>query len=62
VLTILGPGGAMEAFEAALALMEGYAFDTLLFPFNYATWHAGSFGLQVLARAREKGMGMSASA
>jgi aryl-alcohol dehydrogenase-like predicted oxidoreductase len=77
VLTILGPGGAMEAFEAAkkagkvrfigfsahsveaaLALMEGYAFDTLLFPFNYATWHAGSFGPQVLARAREKGMGI----
>ena len=77
VLTILGPGGAMEAFaaakkagkvrfvgfsahsaEAALALMDGYAFDTLLFPFNYATWHAGSFGPQVLARAREQGMGI----
>jgi aryl-alcohol dehydrogenase-like predicted oxidoreductase len=77
VATILGPGGAMEAFEAAkqagklrfigfsahsveaaLALMEGYAFDTLLFPFNYATWHAASFGPQVLARAREKGMGI----
>jgi aryl-alcohol dehydrogenase-like predicted oxidoreductase len=77
VETILGPGGAMEAFEAArkagkvrflgfsahsveaaLALMEGYAFDTLLFPFNYATWHAGAFGPQVLARAREKGMGI----
>jgi aryl-alcohol dehydrogenase-like predicted oxidoreductase len=77
VETILGPGGAMEAFEAArqagklrfigfsahsaeaaLALMDGYAFDTLLFPFNYATWHAGSFGPQVLARAREQGMGI----
>jgi len=74
---ILGPGGAMEAFEAgrkagklrfigfsahsveaALALLDGYAFDTLLFPFNYATWHGGSFGPQVLARAREQGMGI----
>jgi predicted aldo/keto reductase-like oxidoreductase len=77
VATILGPGGAMEAFEAAkkagkvrflgfsahsveaaTALMEGYAFDTLLFPVNYATWHAGGFGPQVLARAQEKGMGI----
>jgi aryl-alcohol dehydrogenase-like predicted oxidoreductase len=76
-LTILGPGGSMEAFEAAkkagkvrfvgfsahsveaaAALMDGYAFDTILFPFNYATWHAGSFGPQVLAKAKEKGMGI----
>ncbi len=60
VETILGKGGAMEAFEAAkkagkvrflgfsahsveaaTALMDGYAFDTILFPVNYATWHAG---------------------
>jgi aryl-alcohol dehydrogenase-like predicted oxidoreductase len=77
VETILGPGGAMEAFdaarkagkvrfvgfsahsvEAASALMDGYAFDTILFPVNYATWHAGGFGPQVLAKAREKGMGI----
>jgi predicted aldo/keto reductase-like oxidoreductase len=77
VATILGPGGAMEAFEAAkkagkvrflgfsahsveaaLALMDGYAFDTILFPVNYATWHAGGFGPQVLAKAKEKGMGI----
>jgi aryl-alcohol dehydrogenase-like predicted oxidoreductase len=77
VETILGPGGAMEAFleakkagkvrflgfsahsvEAATALLDGYAFDTILFPVNYATWNAGSFGPQVLARAREKGMGI----
>ena len=76
-LKILGPGGAMEAFEAArkagkvrflgfsahsveaaMALMEGFAFDTILFPVNYGTWHAGDFGPQVLARAREKGMGI----
>jgi len=74
---ILGPGGAMEAFEAAkkagkvrflgfsahsveaaTALLDGYAFDTILFPVNYATWHAGAFGPQILAKAREKGMGI----
>ena len=73
VETILRPGGAMEAFEAArqagkirligfsahsveaaLALMERYEFDTILFPVNYATWHAGSFGPQVLETARKK--------
>ncbi len=77
VETILGPGGAMEAFEAAkkagkvrflgfsahsveaaLALMDGYAFDTILFPVNYGTWNAGHFGPQVLAKAHEKGMGI----
>ncbi|HXY42490.1 MAG TPA: aldo/keto reductase [Vicinamibacteria bacterium] len=77
VETILGRGGAMEAFlaaktagkvrflgfsahsvEAALALMDGHAFDTILFPVNYATWTAGNFGPQVLARAKEKGMGI----
>jgi predicted aldo/keto reductase-like oxidoreductase len=74
---ILGPGGAMEAFEAAkkegkvrfvgfsahsveaaTAMLDGYAFDTILFPVNYATWHAGGFGPQVLAKAKEKGMGI----
>lgn len=77
VETILGPGGAMEAFEAAkragkvrflgfsahsveaaTALLDGFAFDTILFPVNYATWHAGGFGPQVLAKAKEKGMGI----
>jgi predicted aldo/keto reductase-like oxidoreductase len=77
VATILGPGGAMEAFEeakkagkvrflgfsahsveAAMALLDGHAFDTILFPVNFATWHAGGFGPQVLAKAREKGMGI----
>jgi predicted aldo/keto reductase-like oxidoreductase len=79
VETILGPGGALEAFqaakkagklrfmgfsahsvEAALALMDRFTFDTILFPVNYTTWHAGNFGPQVLARAQERGMGILA--
>lgn len=77
--TILGAGGAMEAFlearkegkirfigfsahsvEAAMALMDRFDFDTILFPINFATWNAGNFGPQVLARAQEKKMGILA--
>jgi predicted aldo/keto reductase-like oxidoreductase len=77
VETILGPGGAMEAFEeareagkvhflgfsahsveAATALIDGYDFDTILFPVNFATWNAGNFGPQVLEKAKAKGMGI----
>jgi len=79
VATILGPGGALEAFvaarkagktrflgfsahsvEAALALIDSFAFDTILFPVNFATWHAGNFGPQVLDAAARKQMGILA--
>lgn len=79
VETILGPGGALEAFvaarqagkvrflgfsahsvEAASALLDRFAFDSLLFPFSYATWHAGHFGPQVLAKASAQGVGVLA--
>jgi len=43
-----------------MALMDGFDFDTILFPVNFATWHAGNFGPQVLARAYEKKMGILA--
>ena len=77
--TILGPGGALEAFleaqkagktrfigftahsvEAAQILLDGFDFDTILFPINYGTWNAGNFGPQVLEKAQEKGMGILA--
>jgi aryl-alcohol dehydrogenase-like predicted oxidoreductase len=53
-------GFSAHSVEAALAMMEGFDFDTILFPFNYATWHAGNFGPQVMVRAREKNMGILA--
>ncbi len=53
-------GFSAHSVEAALALMDGFDFDTILFPFNFATWYAGNFGPQVLARAKEKGMGILA--
>jgi len=45
---------------AALALIDAFAFDTILFPINFATWHAGHFGPQVLEAAQKKSMGILA--
>lgn len=53
-------GFSAHSVEAAMALMNRFDFDTILFPFNYATWHAGNFGPQVMARAQEKKMGILA--
>jgi len=53
-------GFSAHSVEAAMALMERFDFDTILFPFNYATWHAGNFGPQVMALAKEKDMGILA--
>jgi predicted aldo/keto reductase-like oxidoreductase len=53
-------GFSAHSVEAAMALMNGFDFDTILFPFNSTTWHAGNFGPQVLARAKDKKMGILA--
>jgi aryl-alcohol dehydrogenase-like predicted oxidoreductase len=53
-------GFSAHSVEAAMALMDGFDFDTILFPFNFATWYAGNFGPQVMERAREKEMGILA--
>ncbi len=53
-------GFSAHSVEAAMALMEGFEFDTILFPFSYTSWYAGNFGPQVMARAREKEMGILA--
>ena len=53
-------GFSAHSVEAAMALMDRFDFDTILFPVNFATWHAGNFGPQVLARAHEKKMGILA--
>ncbi len=53
-------GFSAHSVEAAMAMTERFDFDTILFPFNYVTWNAGNFGPQVLARAREKNMGILA--
>jgi predicted aldo/keto reductase-like oxidoreductase len=53
-------GFSAHSVEAAMALMDRFDFDTLLFPINYTTWTAGDFGPQVLERAMEKEMGILA--
>jgi len=53
-------GFSAHSVEAAMMLMDGFDFDTILFPINYATWHAGNFGPQVLQKAQDKGMGILA--
>ncbi len=76
---ILGPGGAMETFEAArkegkvrfigfsahsvetaVAAMDRYPFDTVLFPINWVLVSQANFGPQVIQKAQEKGVGMLA--
>ena len=46
--------------EAALALLERFPFDTILFPLNWVCWHQGHFGPRVLAKASELGTGILA--
>ena len=53
-------GFSAHSEEAALALMDQFAFDTILFPFNWVCWHQGNFGHRVLAKAQEKGLGILA--
>ncbi len=53
-------GFSAHSEEAALALMDRFDFDTILFPFNWVCWHQGHFGPRVLAKAQEKGMGILA--
>ena len=53
-------GFSAHSVEAAMALMEHFDFDTILFPVNFTTWHAGNFGPQVLSRAQGKNMGILA--
>lgn len=52
-------GFSAHSSAAAMAAMERFAFDTLLFPVNLPLWQAG-FGPQVLARAKEQGLGILA--
>ncbi|MCK5734567.1 MAG: aldo/keto reductase, partial [Candidatus Latescibacteria bacterium] len=53
-------GFSSHAEEAALALLDRFAFDTMLFPFNWVCWHQGHFGSRVLEKAREKTVGILA--
>ena len=49
-------GFSAHSAEAAAALMEGYPFDSILFPINYVCYAEGNFGPQVVLKAKEKGV------
>jgi aryl-alcohol dehydrogenase-like predicted oxidoreductase len=49
-------GFSAHGEEAALALMDGFPVDSILFPFNYVCYAQSDFGPRVLARAKEKGI------
>jgi aryl-alcohol dehydrogenase-like predicted oxidoreductase len=53
-------GFSAHSVENALAMLDHYDFDTILFPINFVLFSQANFGPQVLARAREKGMGILA--
>jgi aryl-alcohol dehydrogenase-like predicted oxidoreductase len=53
-------GFSVHSAETALAAMDRYNFDTVLFPVNFVLFTQANFGPQILKRAEEKGMGILA--
>jgi aryl-alcohol dehydrogenase-like predicted oxidoreductase len=53
-------GFSAHSAEAAMALIEEFEFDTIMFHINFKTWYKGNYGPQVLAKAQEKKMGIIA--
>ncbi len=53
-------GFSAHSVETALAAIERFDFDTILFPFNFVLYSQAGFGPQVLEAARKKGMGILA--
>ncbi len=40
--------------DAALRLLKSFDFDSVLFPINWATWHAGGVGQRIVETAEER--------
>ena len=53
-------GFSAHSVEVALAAMDRYHFDTILFPINFVLFSQANFGPQVLEKARQKEMGIMA--
>lgn len=53
-------GFSAHSVEVALAAMDRYPFDTILFPVNFVLFSQANFGPQVLAKARQKELGILA--
>ncbi len=48
-------GFSAHSVDAALAMLERYPFDSILFPVNYICYARGRFGPQVIRKARSLG-------
>jgi aryl-alcohol dehydrogenase-like predicted oxidoreductase len=53
-------GFSAHSVEAALAALDRFDFDTILFPINFVLFSQANFGPQVIERARQKQMGILA--
>jgi aryl-alcohol dehydrogenase-like predicted oxidoreductase len=53
-------GFSAHSVETAVAAMDRYPFDTVLFPINWVLVSQANFGPQVIQKAQEKGVGMLA--
>jgi aryl-alcohol dehydrogenase-like predicted oxidoreductase len=53
-------GFSVHSAETAVAAMDRYNFDTILFPLNFVLYTQAGFGPQILKRAQEKKMGILA--
>ena len=53
-------GFSAHSVEAAMAAMDRYDFDSILWPTNFACYFTGGFGPQVVEAALEKGMAVLA--
>ncbi len=53
-------GFSVHSAETAVAAMNRYHFDTILFPLNFVLYTQAGFGPQILKTAQEKNMGILA--
>jgi aryl-alcohol dehydrogenase-like predicted oxidoreductase len=53
-------GFSVHSAETAVAAMDRYNFDTILFPLNWVLFTQAGFGPQILKKAEEKKMGILA--
>jgi aryl-alcohol dehydrogenase-like predicted oxidoreductase len=51
-------GFSVHSVETALAAIDRYPFDTILFPLNWLLVSQANFGMQILDRARQKQVGI----
>jgi aryl-alcohol dehydrogenase-like predicted oxidoreductase len=49
-------GFSAHSVDAALAMLDRYRFDSVLFPVNFINYARGDFGPQVMAKAGEMGV------